>query len=431
MTDCPLIQDFIVTTDMNVVNPIQYNLIMNGCCEAAWISCLGNDIHMLTLIEFLNTGNISALVLPDTIKSVTLVNLNLYGTIPTIPDGTTLFKVPGNMITGSIPTLPSTLQHFDCANNLLDGSIPVLPIGLRAFFAAGNQLTGSIPSFPGSLEIFDVSSNLLNDDMAISSSAIRRIYLSGNAISGNVSLSMPIEVYLNNTLIDDIQIDDISELDSCDISNASIDYQLPRIQGYPCILFATGSATTAVSMETSAVSSSIWTSIDESTTSTNVDTILSSYHNTISTWVASSDDITVYSSSENFRFSTVTTEINTDRTQNEVTDFTSLVFNTSSPMTTSNNALANSVSSIVDNINTSSLITSQTSTLLRFDGVGITTIWTISLLSIARLLLSSAFVLIVLRYNYKRYKGTLHKKVVHHKSMSSFNLYPSSSMNPI
>ena len=108
-------------------------------------------------------------------------------------------------------------------NGFINGS--ALPRGVTDLTLARNQLTGSIPASLPKLQVLHLFSNQLSGELPLFPSTILYLRLGfpgypGNRLSGTLRLNRPIQFYINDNLINDVVIQDTSQLtEFCDLSN--------------------------------------------------------------------------------------------------------------------------------------------------------------------------------------------------------------------
>ena len=147
------------------------------------------------------------------------------GSIPTLPNSLIEIRLNQNKISGIIPILPITLQFLKLWNNKLNSSIPALPSSLEYLDLSHNQLVGTLPSpLPNGLEFLRVHNNQLSGNVPSLPLPLYDLWLGnsgfpGNYFSGTIMLNRPTNIRINDNLISNVIILDLSQLIYCDLSN--------------------------------------------------------------------------------------------------------------------------------------------------------------------------------------------------------------------
>lgn len=140
----------------------------------------------------------------DRVVSVSLINNNLIGTIPSsIGDlnALTVLDLSGNTLSGGIPATINSLtllESLNLSSNNFTGTVPLLNNLTNLSFCElyDNSLSGAVPDFSGNSLLFylDLSFNALNGTIAGLSVAntpeLFYINLSENNLSGNIPASL-------------------------------------------------------------------------------------------------------------------------------------------------------------------------------------------------------------------------------------------------
>ena len=183
-SDCENLVYLAMWLHMNTARPATYNLLNGDCCVAEGITCTDEKV---TSIEWGSMG----------------LNGQIIGAY--LPTALQYLRLDRNSLTGGIPgNLPVGLIYLNLSgNDRLTGNIPAtLPSGLEVLLLDGNQFEGDLPDFPSSLKTLYLGSPDYQ----------------GNKFSGTLRLNKPTELFINNNLITNIIVQNISALTSCDLS---------------------------------------------------------------------------------------------------------------------------------------------------------------------------------------------------------------------
>ena len=248
--DCPKMINLALGLKLDAQTPSIWAALQSDCCTSVTgITCSSQRVtrinwSSLSLNGYINftaipsglislnlygnglTGNISA-TLPNGLQNFNVGNNRLTGVIPsTLPNGLINLHLHLNQINGTIPLLPTNLIDVNIGSNQLTGPIPTtLPVGLTYLHLDKNQLTGSIPQpLPVGLNDFSVGGNLLFGVVPSFPSTLEYLNLGlfgfpGNLISGSIFLDKPVLLYINDNLITDVVIKNMTQLTQCDLSN--------------------------------------------------------------------------------------------------------------------------------------------------------------------------------------------------------------------
>ncbi len=157
-------------------------------------------------------------------------NNQISGHIPTLPIRLLVFRAENNNLIGLLPSLPLTLTYLQVNRNGLSGNLPVLPSLLSYIEISTNYFDGSVPLIPNSLTTIYMSNNNFNGILSPLSTSIRSLYLSNNyELRGNLSLTRPLQVYIQNTKISEFSIADMSSLYACFLDNTPL---LGKVDNY-------------------------------------------------------------------------------------------------------------------------------------------------------------------------------------------------------
>ena len=66
MTDCPLLQDFLLTTNLQTIDPTQYSVLMGtSCCDSTYLTCDNGRITEIVMNDLGMGGNIGSFQFPS------------------------------------------------------------------------------------------------------------------------------------------------------------------------------------------------------------------------------------------------------------------------------------------------------------------------------------------------------------------------------
>eukprot|EP00835_Amoeboradix_gromovi_P004540 NODE_359_length_10180_cov_0.431703.p2 type:complete len:411 gc:universal NODE_359_length_10180_cov_0.431703:1862-3094(+) len=216
LTDCERVAILAKGVGMDKGRPEKWNLILQDCCQqGTGVGCNNGIVHVIDWSGLFLGGTIVQEGLPKRllylylgISVADLGNENrLTGTIPRdLPPFLQGLDLSHNNLFGTLPNLPDTLIEGIFSNNLLNGTLPqYLPSNINTFLIDGNLMSGPLPEYyPDTLTKFSIGSK----------------YPRGkNRFTGGVYLNAPFSFYCNYNYVTDVQFNDLSALDICDISN--------------------------------------------------------------------------------------------------------------------------------------------------------------------------------------------------------------------
>eukprot|EP00834_Sanchytrium_tribonematis_P006060 NODE_415_length_7892_cov_0.421917.p3 type:complete len:375 gc:universal NODE_415_length_7892_cov_0.421917:3574-2450(-) len=167
--------------------------------------------------------------------SDSLVYVNLYhnwiNASLTFPPYIVVFYGNSNLFHGEIPQLPISMTKLGLDDNKLSGSISNLTYyhvqpnsnsQLTLILLNFNNIIGNIPKLPSKLEILSLYGTLMSGPIGILPDSLTDLELNGQLFTGTIYMKRPTVVHLSNTLIDDVVIQDTSQLTDCDICNMSM-----------------------------------------------------------------------------------------------------------------------------------------------------------------------------------------------------------------
>ena len=211
--DCPNLINLASSLNVSTKQSAIWTALNIDCCATSGVICASQRVTELDWHSLNLDGIFNETALPSNLKVLALWGNKLTGNIPTIfPSGLTRFDVGGNEMTGTISAnFPNSVFYLSLYSNNLSGKIPSkLPTGLIALDVRSCQLSGDLPVFPIALQNF---------------------HGSGNFFTGTLTLKVAISFEINDNMITDIQIQDITNLQSCDISNNPLlgNPRIPRL----------------------------------------------------------------------------------------------------------------------------------------------------------------------------------------------------------
>ena len=213
------------------------------------ITVAGDPVRVtrLSLSSYALTGHLPASL--NSLTGLTLLSLpgnHLTGEIPSLNRLTNLtdLYLDDNYLTGSIPSLAGLdkLDYLDLANNYLTGSIPSLTglDKLRLVLLNNNQLSGPIPDL-GNLAILktlDLHNNDLSGDIPPSLSSrttLQALNLSNNRLSGDIpdlsKLTSLRTLELSNNRLSGVpsSLRDRTSLQTLELSNNNLRGDIPDL----------------------------------------------------------------------------------------------------------------------------------------------------------------------------------------------------------
>lgn len=159
----------------------------------------------------------------------------IQGPIPDLPKSLTTLKLHQNYLTGKVPAFHEGLHTVWIHQNKLHGAIPPFFPGLKYFFADKNELTGNIPSIPPSLKGLGVSKNHLFGQIPRLPEQMTILDISGNKLYGKVSLKKPERLFIQETLITEIIVEDDTLLKHCNVTNSLVNLKEVSIDVPVCV----------------------------------------------------------------------------------------------------------------------------------------------------------------------------------------------------
>eukprot|EP00835_Amoeboradix_gromovi_P006255 NODE_703_length_5018_cov_0.326286.p2 type:complete len:477 gc:universal NODE_703_length_5018_cov_0.326286:2171-741(-) len=275
--DCPNIKNLAIGMRMDVKQPALYATLLSDCCTVAGITCVNQRVTGILFQSKLFDGTINATAIPSTLTSIQLRGMFLTGPFPQLPNSVTYIDLGNNLLSGEIPSLPSGLTYLSYFQNSLNGSLPsTLPTKLTALYGGTNMMSGTLQSvLPSTLNILRLSGNKYTGPIPTSfAKNMDFTAFGGNKFTGVLTLNQPKSFNIQDNLITDIVISDISLLTSCTLSNnPMLGSTNVAALGTKCT--ATG-LYTLIALTTIA-NSATWTSIENSISSALADSAQFSY----------------------------------------------------------------------------------------------------------------------------------------------------------
>ena len=282
--DCPNVINLALKLEIQIVQPTLWNELKADCCSSSGITCTSQRVTQISWYNMGLNGTINGTAIPSNVTYLALNDNSLFGSMPSslpnalvklylyknllngtitsiLPNGLTDLFLNDNSLTGNIPSLPTSLTTLYLYGNTLNGSIPYtlphglivlsvgknnlvgniptpLPNGLTELSMFNNHLTGIIPTLlPVGLNTLILFNNRLIGDLPAFPSTLQYLEIGfpgypGNHFTGIVRLNSPINLYINDNWITDIQIQNNTQIDprNCDLSNNPL-LENPHIYG--------------------------------------------------------------------------------------------------------------------------------------------------------------------------------------------------------
>eukprot|EP00878_Enallax_costatus_P014517 GHUV01015185.1.p1 GENE.GHUV01015185.1~~GHUV01015185.1.p1 ORF type:complete len:583 (+),score=159.98 GHUV01015185.1:160-1908(+) len=176
----------VLTPNMKILD-LAYNLL-----EGSLPSCMVNNLTELYVPGNAITGTLPT---PAATSSLTTLYANiqrgggLTGTIPVAYGSLRKLRfmnVGGNSLSGALPGMPRTIKLLNVSDNNLSGRVGSLPAGVWNVDVSGNSFTGPLPALAAltSLEDFVANSNNFDGRIPALPSGLQHFETSGCGLSG-------------------------------------------------------------------------------------------------------------------------------------------------------------------------------------------------------------------------------------------------------